>query len=49
MTNEEKEAIEVLKNMDIEISGLSTCKECIFKDDRSCINSNRSGLSNGSN
>lgn len=49
MTNEEKEAIEVLKNMDIEISGVSTCKECVFKDDRPCTNSNRSRLSNGSN
>ena len=32
----EEEAKQILKNMDIEISGISTCKECIY-DDTNCF------------
>lgn len=33
----EKEAIQILKNMNIEISGTSTCKECIYDDETHCF------------
>ena len=32
-----KEAIQILKNMNIEISGTSTCKECIYDDKTHCF------------
>ena len=33
----EIEAIEVLKNMDIGISGKAKCKKCIFSDEERCF------------
>lgn len=33
----DEEAIQILKNMNIEISGTSTCKECIYNDEIHCF------------